>query len=73
MVPHLMRDHVGLGEISRGAMPYFQIVEKGQVDIELLVTRAVERTNGGSSHTTGGIDTAGEQHQGGPWPPGSGR
>ena len=39
----LMRDDVGLGEITRRLESPFQLVIKTQVDIDFLITRAVKR------------------------------
>ena len=42
MVPHLVRDHVGVGKVSPGAELRLHLVKEGEVYIQSLVRRAVE-------------------------------
>ena len=63
MVANLVCNHVGLREVTRGAMAAFQVFEKGKIDIHLLVGRAVKRSHGGTGHAARRLHRAGEQHQ----------
>jgi hypothetical protein len=64
MVTHLVGDHVGLGKIARRPVAGLQLLVEGQVDIHLLVGRAVERPHGRLPHTAGRARGPGEEHQG---------
>ena len=43
MVADLVGDHIGLGKIAGRAEPLAELVVEGEVDVELVVVRAVER------------------------------
>jgi hypothetical protein len=45
VMPDLVRDHVGLGEIPGRAKARLQIAIKREVDVQLLVAGAVERAH----------------------------
>src|SRR5688572_3315702 len=45
VVPDLVRDDVGLRKVARRAEAARQLVEEAQVDIDLLVGRAIERAD----------------------------
>lgn len=45
VVTQLMSDHVSLRELTRRAKTRTQLVEKGEIEIDLLVFRAIKRTN----------------------------
>ncbi len=64
MVAYLVGDHIGLGEITRGTVAGLEVVEEGEVEVHLLVGRAVERPDGRTGHTAGGIHPVAEQYQG---------
>ncbi len=53
MVAHLVGDHVGLGEIARGAEARLQVAEEREVDVELLVAGTVEGAHGRLPHAAG--------------------
>src|SRR5690606_12058427 len=53
VVADFMGNYIGLGEIAGGAELAFQILEKAQVEIDLAVRRAVERTDGGAGRAAG--------------------
>jgi hypothetical protein len=63
MVPHLVRDHVGLRKITRCTQLVLQRLVEHQVDIDLLVARAVERPHGALPGAAGGRGGAAKQHQ----------
>ena len=44
MMPYLVGDDIGLGEISGGSKAGMQVLEESQVEVDLLITRAVERS-----------------------------
>jgi len=48
VVPHLVRDHTGLGEIARRVETRLHLFVESEVDVDLLVTGAVKRPHGGS-------------------------
>ena len=66
MVAHLVGDDIGLGEVAGRAQVALQGVVERQVDVDLLVARAVERPHGGLAGAAGRGPTAAEQHQLGP-------
>ena len=53
MVANLMRDHIGLGEIARCAELVLHVLVEGEVDVDLLVGRAIERAHGGLGAAAG--------------------
>ena len=63
MVADLMGHHVGLSEVPGGTQLLFHVIEKGQVQVDLLVARAVERADGGAGGATGRLHAVGEQYQ----------
>ncbi len=63
MVADLVRDHVGLRKVARRTEPPGQRVEETQVDVDLLVGRAVERAHRRLALAAGGARRAAEQHQ----------
>ncbi len=46
VVSHLMRDNIGLREISGGAESLSHFVEEREVEIYLVITRTIKRTDG---------------------------
>jgi len=54
VVAHLVRDHVGLGEIPRRAEARLQVAEEREVDVDLLVAETVEGAHGRLPHAAGG-------------------
>src|SRR6185295_12351471 len=70
MMPDLMRDHVGLRELTgaRAGIAAFEaaldIAEKRCVEIDLLIARTIERPHRGLRHAAlVGARRAGEHHQ----------
>ena len=63
MMPDFMGHHVCLSKISRSAMSVFQIPVETQVDIDLLVTWAVERSHRGLRESTGGLHGTAKEHE----------
>ena len=63
VVPHLVRDHVGLREIAGRLEPLAQLVVEREVDVHLLVSRAVERPHGRLREAARGLHRAREEHQ----------
>ena len=47
VVSDLVGNHIGLGKVARCTKPVLQILKKTQVDVDLLVARAVKRPHGG--------------------------
>jgi len=56
-------DHVGLGEVARRVEAALQLLVEAEVDIHLLIGRAVERPHRRLAHAAGRAGRAGEQHQ----------
>ena len=46
MMPDLMRDHIGLGEVTRRPKAAFEFLIEVEIDVNLFVTGAVKRTHG---------------------------
>src|SRR6267143_644328 len=46
VMSELMGQHIGLGKFAGGTETLFQLVVKSEVDVDLLVARAVERPGG---------------------------
>ncbi len=63
MVADFVGYHVGLGEIPRRAVTCLEVVEKTEVDIELLIRRAIKRTHCRRGQPAGRIDPPTEQYQ----------
>ncbi len=47
MMPHLMRDHIGLGKVAGRAEPVAKLAVEAGVEIDIVVGRAVERPHRG--------------------------
>ena len=63
MVPVLVGDHVGLRERpALGAEARAEVVEEPQVDVDVLVGRAVERAHGRRGSAAAALDGVGEEH-----------
>src|SRR4029079_5264330 len=54
----LVRDHIGLGEIARRMETVLQLLVEGQVDIDLLVVRAIKRSHRRDTGAASGADAA---------------
>src|SRR6185436_12748581 len=63
VVPDLVRDHVGLGEVARRAKARLQLPVEGKVDVELLVAGAVERPHRRLADAAGRAHLALVEHQ----------
>ncbi len=63
MVADFMRDHIRLGEVALRAKALLQLPEKLDIEIQLLVRRAVERPGGCLRVAAGRLHRAGKQHQ----------
>ncbi len=61
----LVRDHVGLGEIALRPVALAELVEEGQVEIDLAVGRTVERPHLRLTDAAGAARGAGVQHHAG--------
>ncbi len=59
-----MGDHVGLGEVAGRAETVLQLAVEVEVDIDLLVARAIERPHGGHARAAGRTRGALEQNEG---------
>jgi hypothetical protein len=58
---NLMGNDVGLGEVPRRTEAIAKLVEKAQVQIDFLISRAIERSHGGIRKSTGGLHFASEK------------
>ena len=56
-------DDVGLRKLARRAEAAVQLVEKAEVNVNLLVVGAVERSGGGFCSTAAGLRCVAEEHQ----------
>ena len=65
MVTNLVGNDVGIREITVGTELFFHRGEERQVDVQLLVARAVEGTHGGRALSAGGLRAVGIEHHGG--------
>ena len=64
MVADLVGNDIGIGEgITLDTQLALHLREEGQVDIQFLVTGAIERTYGSRSRATGRVDLIGKQYQ----------
>ena len=63
VVTDFMRDDVGLGELARRLETLFQLAEEDEVDINLLVARAVKRPHRRLAGAAGGGRHAGKEDQ----------
>ena len=59
----LMRDDIGLGEVAWRFEPVLQLLVEVEVDIDLLVVRAVERAHLREPDAAGRAHAAAEQHE----------
>src|SRR6516165_8169820 len=59
----LVSDHVSLAELARRAQAIGQLVEEAQVDIDLLVRRAIKRTGSRLGGAAGRCRVVAEQNQ----------
>ena len=59
----LVRDDVGLREVSRRAEPPVELPEETQIEIDPLIARAVKRSSGRPRLATCGVHGVGEQHE----------
>ena len=62
-MPNLMGDHIGPGEIAARAEPVLHLLEKGQVQIDLVVLRAIEGADSRPGQAASRLNCAGEQDQ----------
>src|ERR1700731_1045375 len=53
---YLMRDDISVGEVATAAEAPFHVLEEGRIEIDLLVSRAIERAHGrlGATAARGG-------------------
>ncbi len=64
VVPVLVREDVGLCErTTLGPEPCLELLEEPEVDVDLLVRRAVEGTDVGGRRTAAGARRVGEEHR----------
>lgn len=63
MMTDLVRNDIGLGEFTRRMKALLQIIVKGQVDVDLVIARAVERPHRRLGKPAGRTHRAGEEHQ----------
>src|SRR3546814_6421691 len=58
-------DLIGLGEIARRPEALMQGAKEVEIQVDLVVARAIERPHGRAGEAAGGLDAAGEEHQAG--------
>src|SRR6266536_992906 len=68
VVPDLVGDHVGLGELAglavvAAAEAALQVAEERRIEIDPLVARTIERPHGGARRATGRARRAGKHHE----------
>ena len=63
MVPDLVRDDVGVGEVAAGMETVPQLVVEGEVDVHLLVAGTIKRPRRGFGQAARRLHPAGEEHQ----------
>src|SRR5215468_131628 len=63
VVADLVGEHIGLREVAGSAEPLPELAIERQVDVGVLVGRAVERADRARRSAAPGVDRAGEQHQ----------
>ncbi len=63
MMAHLVREDVGLSEVPGGSEPPAEHVVEAQVDVHLLVERAVEGADRRARESAGGLDGPREQDE----------
>jgi hypothetical protein len=59
----LVREHIRLREIARRAEALLQLFVKGEIDVDLLVFRTVERSRGRLRVAARGVGGVAEKHQ----------
>ena len=63
VVPDLVRDDVGLGEVAGRAEAPIQLVEELEIEIDLLIAGTVERAHGALAEATRRLGGAAEEHE----------
>ena len=63
VVTHLVGDDVGIGEVTVGSQLRLHLGEEREVDVQLLVARAIERAHRCAGLSAGTVDAAREEHQ----------
>jgi hypothetical protein len=60
MVAHFVRDHVGLCEIAGCVIHLFECVEETKIEVDLMISRAIEWSRNSVRGATGGLRGSGE-------------
>ena len=63
MVAQLVRKHISLREISSASAEAFQVVPEAQIDVDLLILRAIEGSGRSLRGAAAGVGTAAEEHE----------
>src|SRR4051794_3016264 len=63
VMPHFMGDYIGLGGVSRRVKTPLQFLEELEIQVNVLVARAIERTNRRLRIATSGFGLARKEHQ----------
>ena len=63
VMPNLVSDHISLGEITWRAQALFHIAIKREIDIDLLIARAVKRPGRASGHSASRLHPIREKNQ----------
>ncbi|MNN89348.1 hypothetical protein D3C81_2071560 [compost metagenome] len=64
-MPDFVGDDISPREVTDHCKLLLQFVEKAEVEIHLLIARAIERATAGAGETTAGDHAVFEQRQGG--------
>jgi hypothetical protein len=60
---NLMGNHISSGKLPSSLMPLLELRKEGWVDVNLLVTGAIERPNIRGRHPASGLDTTGKHYE----------
>jgi len=63
MMTDLVGNHIGFGELPGRVEPVFHLLEKGEVEICLLVFRTVEGAGGGAGEPACRVHPLGIEHE----------
>src|ERR1700687_2735919 len=63
VMTQFVRENISLRKLARRAEPPVQLIEKAQVNVNLLILRTIEGTRGGPSDAASGLSVIAEKHQ----------
>src|SRR5687767_13672433 len=62
-MPNLVCDHIGCGKVARRSESLVELTEERQIEVDLLIGRAIERPAGRRCRPTGGLDGPLKEHK----------